>query len=109
MITDDLTHYMKAVSRLKVENERLQTRLTELETWAQQVTDALDGRDLSPYPDEAPARIASLKEALREIARGDWVAPDDLAGIARDALAGVPVAEERPFPTSTSKPVRRKR
>jgi hypothetical protein len=44
-----------------------------------------------------------------------WVAADDPRAIAAlddlyvEAWLGVPVAEERPFPTSTSKPVRRKR
>jgi hypothetical protein len=49
--------------------------LAEIQRWAHQVHDALDGRPLPEYPDEGPARIKGLKEqleaaevALREIA-----------------------------------------
>src|SRR5947207_4569136 len=39
------------------ERDALKARLAELTTWAQQVTDALDGRPLPPLPDHSPARI----------------------------------------------------
>jgi hypothetical protein len=33
----------------------------ELRRWGQQIHDALDGRPLPEYPDDAPARIVALK------------------------------------------------
>lgn len=40
----------------------LRNRLHDLEGWAQQVHDAIDGRPLPEHPDEAPARIARLRD-----------------------------------------------
>jgi hypothetical protein len=51
-----------ALDALLAENQRLRD-------WGQQVHDALDGRELPPHPDEAPARIQRLRDGWDRV---DW-------------------------------------
>lgn len=63
-VTLKLTDIDFLLERIEVEVELRKAaykRIHELETWAQQVTDAIDGRPLPSHPDSTPERIATLR------------------------------------------------
>jgi regulator of replication initiation timing len=59
-ITDVLDALLEDRNKLRGENQQLRD-------WGQQVHDALDGRELPPYPDEAPARISAVRAENQQL------------------------------------------
>jgi uncharacterized protein YukJ len=94
----DRDEALAALDALLAENQQLRN-------WAQQIHDALDGKKLPPHPDEAPARIQQLRDALAEIIEigtpktvvmGDslqFQPSRSVTDVARSALAAVRVEE----------------
>jgi hypothetical protein len=55
----------------------LRAEVERLQQWAQQIHDALDGRQLPEYPDEAPMRIKQLRAFVQKVAlfcNDSWLA-----------------------------------
>lgn len=101
------------VERVEAELAAAVRRVSELEAWAQQVTDALDGRPLPEHPDATPARIAAAREreatlraevdAVRHVLRRvlEWPLPQGSvesyslpSWLAREARLALEAAEE---------------
>jgi hypothetical protein len=60
---------MGTVEMLRRDLAAVEAERDELRRWAQQVTDALDGRTLLEFPDSTPARIALLRKVAEAAER----------------------------------------